>query len=81
MAACLPASTRLPLCPARRDKLVQGVQDHIGSLNWGYRVALRDANVKYINAYGRFLDPYTLECTDRRGKVGATGWVGGWASD
>lgn len=23
------------------QKMVQGIQDHIGGLNWGYRVALR----------------------------------------
>ena len=46
-------------------KLVGGVQDHIGSLNWGYRVQLRDKNVKYINAFGEFVDPHTIK-------------VGGW---
>ncbi|CAI5479430.1 unnamed protein product [Closterium sp. Yama58-4] len=50
-------------------KLVQGVGDHIGSLNWGYRVALRDAKVTYVNALGRFIDPHTLECTSRAGQV------------
>ncbi|CAI5981728.1 unnamed protein product, partial [Closterium sp. NIES-64] len=49
--------------------LVQGVGDHIGSLNWGYRVALRDAKVTYVNALGRFVDPHTLECTTRAGQV------------
>lgn len=43
------------------DKLVTGVQDHIGSLNWGYRVQLRDKNVKYINAFGEFVDPHTIK--------------------
>ena len=43
------------------DKLVGGVQDHIGSLNWGYRVQLRDKNVKYINAFGEFVDPHTIK--------------------
>lgn len=28
------------------EDLVMGVQNHIGSLNWGYRVALREASVK-----------------------------------
>lgn len=45
-------------------KLVEGVQDHIGSLNWGYRVQLRDKGVKYINAYGEFVDAHTIKvCT------------------
>ncbi|CAI7894681.1 unnamed protein product [Closterium sp. NIES-53] len=49
--------------------LVQGVGDHIGSLNWGYRVALRDGKVTYVNAMGRFVDAHTLECTTRAGQV------------
>lgn len=52
-----------------REKMVNAVQDHIGSLNWGYRVALREKNVNYLNAYGVFVDPHTLECTDRAKKV------------
>lgn len=49
--------------------MVNAVQDHIGSLNWGYRVALREKNVNYLNAYGVFVDSHTLECTDRAKKV------------
>lgn len=49
------------------ETLVQGVQDHIGSLNWGYRVELRTRKVQYINAFGTFTGPHTLECTDRKG--------------
>eukprot|EP01027_Heterolobosea_sp_BB2_P022157 GEZU01032599.1.p2 GENE.GEZU01032599.1~~GEZU01032599.1.p2 ORF type:complete len:504 (+),score=174.12 GEZU01032599.1:256-1767(+) len=52
------------------ETLVQGVQDHIGSLNWGYRVDLRNNKVTYLNAYGVFLDPHTLETTDKAGKKG-----------
>jgi len=50
-------------------KMVQGVQDYIGSLNWGYRVALRDNKVTYLNALGEFLDPHTIQCTKKNGKV------------
>lgn len=48
--------------------MVSNIQDHIHSLNWGYKVALQQANVKYINAYGRFLDAHTIECTDKANK-------------
>ncbi len=41
--------------------LVKGVQDHIGSLNWGYRTALRDKNVKYLNGLATFQDPHTIK--------------------
>ena len=46
------------------QKMVQSIGDHIGSLNFGYRTALRDNNVTYINAYGAFVDPHTI--TGRR---------------
>jgi len=52
-----------------REKMVNAVQDHIGSLNWGYRVSLRENKVEYLNAYGAFVDPHTLDCTDRAGKT------------
>lgn len=50
------------------EKLVENVQAHIGSLNWGYRVALRDKKVEYLNAFGTFVDPHTLSTVDRRGR-------------
>ncbi|XP_045595558.2 thioredoxin reductase 1, cytoplasmic isoform X2 [Procambarus clarkii] len=50
------------------NKMVEGVQNHIGSLNWGYRVALRDKKVNYLNAYAKFTDSHTIQTVDRRGK-------------
>ena len=38
-----------------------GVQSHIGSLNWGYRVQLREKRVPYLNAYAQFVDEHTLK--------------------
>jgi hypothetical protein len=43
-------------------------QDHIGSLNWGYRVALREKNVTYINAYGTFIDAHTIKTVDKKNR-------------
>jgi len=48
--------------------LVEAVQNHIGSLNWGYRVALREKKVNYVNGYGTFVDQHTIKSTNRRGK-------------
>lgn len=42
-------------------KMVDAIQNHIGSLNWGYRVALRDKGVKYINGLAEFVDPHTIK--------------------
>lgn len=50
-------------------KMVTSVQDYIGSLNWGYRVALRDNKVTYLNARGEFVDAHTILCTKKNGKV------------
>jgi thioredoxin reductase (NADPH) len=48
--------------------MVSSVQDHISSLNFGYRVSLRDKGVEYKNALGSFVDAHTLLCTDKKGK-------------
>ncbi|XP_028514031.1 thioredoxin reductase 3 [Exaiptasia diaphana] len=50
------------------ETLREGVQNHIGSLNWGYRVQLRDKKVTYKNAYGVFIDNHTIKTTDKKGK-------------
>ena len=42
-------------------KMVDGIQKHIGSLNFGYRTALRSKGVKYINALGQLQDAHTIK--------------------
>lgn len=37
------------------------VNNYISSLNWGYRVALRDKNVEYVNAYAEFVEPHKIK--------------------
>lgn len=41
--------------------MTESVQNHIGSLNWGYRVALREKKVVYENAYGKFIGPHRIK--------------------
>eukprot|EP00127_Corallochytrium_limacisporum_P005481 Clim_evm29s206 gene=Clim_evmTU29s206 len=48
------------------EDMVQNVQDHIMSLNWGYRVALRTRKIEYMNAYGSFIDAHTVHAKFRR---------------
>jgi len=50
------------------SSLVEAVQNHIGSLNWGYRVALREKKVNYVNGYAEFVDNHTIKATNKRGK-------------
>ena len=49
--------------------MVNNVQDHIASLNWGYRTELRTNGIEYVNALAKFIDPHTVEGTFRSGKV------------
>jgi len=48
--------------------MVTAVQDHISSLNWGYKVQLRDKKVTYKNEFAAFIDPHTIETEDKRGR-------------
>ncbi|XP_075810279.1 thioredoxin reductase 1, cytoplasmic isoform X1 [Microtus pennsylvanicus] len=50
------------------EKMTESVQNHIGSLNWGYRVALREKKVVYENAYGKFIGPHRIKATNNKGK-------------
>ncbi|CAH8459895.1 unnamed protein product [Schistosoma turkestanicum] len=49
--------------------MVDGVQSHIGSLNWGYKVALRDNQVTYLNAKGMLISPHEVQITEKNNKV------------
>merc|ERR1712123_339216 len=49
-------------------KMVEEIQNHIGGLNWGYRVALREKSVDYMNEYAVFQDQNTIKTTNKKGK-------------
>jgi thioredoxin reductase (NADPH) len=51
------------------NELRDNIMNYIRSLNFKYRVRLREKNVTYLNKLGRFVDPHTLEVTDKKGKV------------
>lgn len=48
--------------------MVSNIQNYIGSLNFKYRVALRDKNVSYHNAFASFVEPHKLKLVNKRGK-------------
>lgn len=50
------------------DTMKTAIQNHIGSLNWGYRVQLREKKVQYLNSYGRFVSDNTITAVDKKGK-------------
>ena len=41
----------------------------VGGLNFKYRVSLCEKNITYSNKLGRFIDPHTLEVTNKKGDV------------
>ncbi|XP_072914911.1 thioredoxin reductase 1, cytoplasmic-like [Hemitrygon akajei] len=48
--------------------LREAIQNYIGSLNWGYRISLRENAVTYVNAYGEFVGPHKIKAKDKKGK-------------
>jgi pyruvate/2-oxoglutarate dehydrogenase complex dihydrolipoamide dehydrogenase (E3) component len=74
-AAATPAATGAAgaeAAPSRPShnwaKLVENVQNHIKSLNFGYRVNMKENKVNYINALGTLIDAHTVETLQRSGK-------------
>uniref|UniRef100_A0A8D0GG26 Thioredoxin reductase 3 n=1 Tax=Sphenodon punctatus TaxID=8508 RepID=A0A8D0GG26_SPHPU len=51
------------------ETMVEAIQNYIGSLNWGYRVALREKSVTYVNSYAEFVEPHKIKATNRKGQV------------
>ncbi|XP_038872335.1 thioredoxin reductase 1, cytoplasmic-like [Salvelinus namaycush] len=50
------------------ETMKTAVNNYIGSLNWGYQVALRDKNVNYVNSYAEFIESHKIKATNKRGK-------------
>uniref|UniRef100_A0A286XIG9 Thioredoxin reductase 3 n=1 Tax=Cavia porcellus TaxID=10141 RepID=A0A286XIG9_CAVPO len=43
------------------ETMVEAIQNHISSLNWGYRVSLREKGVTYVNSYGEFVEQHKIK--------------------
>ncbi|XP_076972423.1 thioredoxin reductase 3 [Tamandua tetradactyla] len=50
------------------ETMTEAIQNYIGSLNWGYRLSLREKAVTYVNAYGEFIEPHKIKATNRKGQ-------------
>ncbi|KAL3982807.1 Thioredoxin reductase 1 [Acanthocheilonema viteae] len=50
-------------------QLRNAVQNHIASLNWGYRVQLKEKSVTYMNSYATFTGSHELSVKNKKGKV------------
>uniref|UniRef100_A0A8I3NDK7 thioredoxin-disulfide reductase (NADPH) n=1 Tax=Canis lupus familiaris TaxID=9615 RepID=A0A8I3NDK7_CANLF len=50
------------------ETMTEAIQNHIGSLNWGYRLSLREKAVAYVNSYGEFVEHHKIKATNRKGQ-------------
>lgn len=49
------------------EKLVEKVQNNVKKTNFGYKVALRDAKVKYFNNYASLVDKNIVKLENKKG--------------
>ena len=52
------------------EAMTEAIQSHIGSLNWGYRVTLREKGVTYVNSFGEFVDLHKIKV-----RCGSAGFI------
>jgi thioredoxin reductase (NADPH) len=73
MPTTMPADMSQPPIHSDWDTLVRNVQDHIASLNYGYKSELRDHAITYKNALGSIKgggdDAHTIVVKDKQGKT------------
>lgn len=50
------------------ENMVSNIQNYIKSLNFGYKISLRDASVTYHNKLASFIDAHTIKCVDKHGE-------------
>jgi len=53
----------------RWESIRENIQNYIRGLNFKYRVALREKEVTYFNKLAKFVDPHTIEATDKKGRT------------
>jgi len=51
------------------DNMKDNIQNYIKSLNFKYRVNLREKSVTYLNKLATFKDNHTIECVDKKGRT------------
>ncbi|CAH6421026.1 Thioredoxin reductase [uncultured virus] len=51
------------------SKLIQNIQDYISSLNFAYKVELRNSKIEYYNMFAKFIDKNTIEATNDKGTI------------
>mmetsp|Transcript_5641 Transcript_5641/g.11248 ORF Transcript_5641/g.11248 Transcript_5641/m.11248 type:complete len:639 (-) Transcript_5641:116-2032(-) len=57
-----------PTTKTQWDQLRDNIQNHIRSLNFKYRVRLREKEVTYLNKLATFQDAHTITVVDKKGR-------------
>uniref|UniRef100_A0A8C5P332 Thioredoxin reductase 3 n=1 Tax=Jaculus jaculus TaxID=51337 RepID=A0A8C5P332_JACJA len=50
------------------ETMREAIQNHIASLNWGYRLTMREKGVAYVNSYGEFVEHHKIKATNKKGQ-------------
>ncbi|XP_064473456.1 thioredoxin reductase 1, cytoplasmic-like isoform X2 [Ornithodoros turicata] len=50
------------------ETMRDSIRSYIASLNWNYRVQLRDQKIDYHNSFAEFVGPHTLKLKDKKGR-------------
>lgn len=58
-----------PIMKAHWNVVRDNIQNYIRSLNFKYRVRLREKNVLYLNKLAKFVDTHTIDAIDKKGDV------------
>jgi len=58
-----------PITEQSWDAIRENIQNYIRSLNFKYRVRLREKNVSYFNKLAKFTDQHTIEAVDKKGRA------------
>ena len=51
------------------SKMIMNINNHIRSINFGYKSDLRKRGISFYEKYASFVDPHTVELVDKKGKT------------
>lgn len=51
------------------EKMILNINNHIRSINFGYKADMRKRGIKFYEKYASFVDPHTVQLTDKKGKT------------
>lgn len=51
------------------SKMITQINNHIRSINWGYKTDLRQRDITFYEKFATFVNPHTVCLTDKKGKT------------